>query len=186
MYLKNYSSDYGNQQNFHRLHQLHQCTGPKQDIIQDLQAEDHFEGSATYGSSDEIILPTVPNEILYPPAHSSMINRKWKIIYYSSAWMKISYRGHECGPPSIHLHDIRPLSGRRLPFHGLIHIGESSKVERNVQMAKIRISQQEIDIPNLASQFVQLETICKYQRCPANRLIRHSNGHLEQNENKTT
>ncbi|KRZ94715.1 hypothetical protein T08_3719 [Trichinella sp. T8] len=95
MYLKNYSSDYGNQQNFHRLHQLHQCTGPKQDIIQDLQAEDHFEGSATYGSSpsDEIILPTVPNEILYPPAHSSMINRKWKIIYYSSAWMKISYRG---------------------------------------------------------------------------------------------
>ncbi|KRZ94716.1 hypothetical protein T08_3719 [Trichinella sp. T8] len=52
-------------------------------------------GSATYGSSpsDEIILPTVPNEILYPPAHSSMINRKWKIIYYSSAWMKISYRG---------------------------------------------------------------------------------------------
>ncbi|KAL1238771.1 Zinc finger protein [Trichinella spiralis] len=40
---------------------------------------------------------------------------------------------YECGPPSIHLHDIRPLSGRRLPTHGLIHAGESSKVERNVQ-----------------------------------------------------
>ncbi|KRX78796.1 hypothetical protein T06_15260 [Trichinella sp. T6] len=179
MYLKNYSSDYGNQQNFHRLHQLHQCTGPKQDIIQDLQAEDHFEVSATYGSSpsDEIILPTVPNEILYPPTHKGVIQFCENYILQSGIYTNVvvhskkvaSVFSNECGPPSIHLHDIRPLSGRRLPFHGLIHIGESSKVERNVH-----------------SQFVQSETICKYQRCPANRLIRHRNGYLEQNENKTT
>ncbi|KRZ56067.1 hypothetical protein T02_8680, partial [Trichinella nativa] len=93
MYLKNYSSDYGNQQNFHRLHQLHQCTGPKQDIIQDLQAEDHFEGSATYGPSpsDEIILPTVPNEILYPPAHNGVIQFCENYILQSGIYTNVVF-----------------------------------------------------------------------------------------------
>ncbi|KRZ33127.1 hypothetical protein T4B_14175 [Trichinella pseudospiralis] len=49
------------------------------------------------------------------------------------------------------------------------------------KVARITIPQQEIDIPNLA-QFVQSEIICEYQRCLANRFIRHSNGNLEQND----